>query len=107
MASWMSEGAGGISSVSFVDDSPYLISGGSDGSLILWNWQQPLPGAPPIAYEAYRFLNSTSTTAHTGAITAIDFNPFTNTVASASEDITITLWPMNHLVEARESQTAE
>jgi WD40 repeat protein len=83
--------AGGISSASFVPGSPYLVSGGSDGSLILWNWQNPIPAEIPSAYEAYRFLAADQTTAHQGPVSAVAVSR-TNAIASCSQDGQIVLW---------------
>ena len=55
--------AGGISAVSFIPDSPYIVSGGIDGAMLLWNWKQPLPGTRPKAYQAFRFMTTGKTTA--------------------------------------------
>lgn len=95
--------AGGVSAVAFAADSPYLISGGNDGSLILWNWQQPLPADVPLAYEAYRFLDDTSATAHNGPITCIDVQKKSRTVASGSSDTTIALWSLAAFLPAAQS----
>ncbi len=83
--------AGGISSVGFVPDSPYLVSGGNDGALVLWNWKQPLPGTPPLAYEAFRFMASKKTTAHRAPITSL-VAAKSGRIASASTDGEISLW---------------
>ena len=89
--------AGGISSVGFVPDSPYLVSGGNDGALVLWNWKQPLPGTPPMAYEAFRFMASNKTTAHRAPITSLVVAK-SGQIASASTDGEISLWnvPIAH-----------
>jgi len=83
--------AGGISSVGFVPDSPYLVSGGNDGALVLWNWKQSLPGTPPMAYEAFRFMASDKTTAHRAPITSLAVAK-SGRIASASTDGEISLW---------------
>ena len=83
--------AGGISSVGFVPDSPYLVSGGNDGALVLWNWKQLLPGSPPMAYEAFRFMASNKTTAHRAPITSLTVAK-SGRIASASSDGEISLW---------------
>lgn len=84
-------GAGGITSAAFVRHSPYLVSGGTDGALILWNWQQPLPGEVDTAYEAYRFMTEDQLTAHRAAVTAVSISA-AGQIASASDDGTIILW---------------
>ena len=83
--------AGGISSVGFVPDSPYLVSGGNDGALVVWNWKQPLPGTPPMAYEAFRFMASNKATAHRAPITSLAVAK-SGRIASASTNGEISLW---------------
>ncbi len=83
--------AGGISSVGFVPDSPYLVSGGNDGALVLWNWRQALSGRPPMAYEAFRFMASKKTTAHRAPITSLVVAK-SGRIASSSTDGEISLW---------------
>jgi len=84
-------GAGGISCGEFLPDSPYLVSGGNDGSVILWNWQQPLPGETPTAYEAYRFLTDNQLTAHRASVTSLSVST-SGQVITASDDGTAILW---------------
>jgi WD40 repeat protein len=83
--------SGGISGVDFLPDSPYLVSGGRDGAVIVWNWQQPLPGDVPQAYECLRFFGADSTTAHQAAVTALQALP-DGRVVSASADGTAIAW---------------
>ena len=89
--------AGGISSACFVKESPYLVSGGRDGALILWNWKNSLPAAIPAAYEAYRFLAENQSTAHQGPITAVAVAS-SGTIATTSEDGRLILWSLSLLV---------
>ncbi len=84
-------GAGGISCGEFLPDSPYLVSGGNDGSVILWNWQQPLPGETPTAYEAYRFLTDNQLTAHRASVTSLSVSS-SGEIITASDDGTAILW---------------
>ena len=83
--------AGGINALGFVAGTPYLVSGGQDGSLILWNWKNKLPGATPVAYEAYRFFTDEEVTAHLGPITSLTVSA-NNELTSAGEDGRITVW---------------
>ncbi len=89
--SFSGHAAGGINALGFVAGTPYLVSGGQDGSLILWNWKNKLPGAAPVAYEAYRFFTDEELTAHLGPITSLTVSA-SNEVTSAGEDGRITVW---------------
>lgn len=89
--SFSGHAAGGIEALGFVAGTPYLVSGGHDGSLILWNWKNKLPGASPVAYEAYRFFADEEVTAHLGPITSLTVST-TNQITSAGEDGRITVW---------------
>jgi WD40 repeat protein/serine/threonine protein kinase len=89
--SFSGHAAGGINALRFVEGTPYLVSGGQDGSLILWNWKNKLPGAAPVAYEAYRFFTDEELTAHLGPITSLTVSA-TNELTSAGEDGRITVW---------------
>ena len=89
--SFSGHAAGGINALGFVKGTPYLVSGGQDGSLILWNWKHKLPGASPVAYEAYRFFTDEEVTAHLGPITSLTVSA-KNELASAGEDGRITVW---------------
>ena len=89
--SFSGHAAGGIKALGFVAGTPYLVSGGQDGSLILWNWKNKLPGATPVAYEAYRFFTDEEVTAHLGPITSLTVSA-NNELTSAGEDGRITVW---------------
>jgi WD40 repeat protein len=89
--SFSGHAAGGINALRFVAGTPYLVSGGQDGSLILWNWENKLPGAAPVAYEAYRFFTDKELTAHLGPITSLTVSA-SNELTSAGEDGHITVW---------------
>lgn len=90
--------AGGITAVHFVPSSPYLISGGHDGAIIIWNWQNPLPGSVPVAYEAYRFLSETQPAAHAAPVTSLDVS--STQLASAGEDGKVILWKLPESITA-------
>ncbi len=90
--------AGGISAAAFSGNSPYLISGGNDGSMIVWNWQNSLPTETPTAYEAYRFLSEGNTTAHQGPVTSLTVSN-RGQIASGSQDGQVILWNLSLLAE--------
>ena len=90
--------AGGITAAAFSGNSPYLISGGNDGSMIVWNWQNSLPTKTPTAYEAYRFLSDGQTTAHQGPVTSLTVSK-RGQIASGSEDGQVILWNLSLLAE--------
>lgn len=85
--------AGGISSVRFIPDSPYIVSGGNDGAMLLWNWKQPLPGTRPKAYQAFRFMTAGKTTAHTAPVTDITV-AHSGRIASSGTDGKVSLWKL-------------
>lgn len=89
--SFSGHAAGGINVLRFVAGTPYLVSGGQDGSLVLWNWTSKLPGANPVAYEAYRFFTDDEVTAHLGPITSLTVST-NNELTTAGEDGRITVW---------------
>ena len=90
--------AGGISSLRFISETPYVVSGGHDGAMILWNWQDALPSVVPAAYEAYRFLEDGQMTAHQGAVTTLSVAPSGN-ICSGSEDGRVVLWNLPLLTD--------
>ncbi len=63
--------AGGIQSAEFLPESPWIVTGGTDGALIVWNWRHPIAGEVPSAYEAFRLTEQDSTFAHGAAITSL------------------------------------
>ncbi len=95
VCSFSGHGAGGVSALAFADDSPYLISGGNDGSVILWNWQQPLPADVPVAYEAFRFsvTHPRLLTRRARSQASTFTQPLTHT-GLRSADTTIALWDL-------------
>ena len=99
--SFSGHAAGGIKALGFVAGTPYLVSGGQDGSLILWNWKNKLPGAAPAAYEAYRFFTDEEVTAHLGPITSLTVSA-NNELTSAGEDGRITVWNLPLLQKRQE-----
>lgn len=97
--------AGGITAVRFIPSSPYLISGGHDGAIIIWNWQNPLPGAVPSAYEAFRFLSQTLPSAHAAPVTSLDVS--SSHLASAGEDGKVILWNLPESITAVRAAAAD
>ena len=84
--------AGGINAITFLPDSPWLVTGGADGHALIWNCQTDRQEkAAFLAYEAYEFLPSDRAVAHTAAIKAISVSK-NGTVATASEDGTAVVW---------------
>jgi WD40 repeat protein len=83
--------SGGVHSLGFVPDSPYLVSGGADGAVIVWNWQPEQDDALLQAYEAYQFLGADRTTAHAAAVNMLSVSSDGN-VLSASEDGIAIVW---------------
>lgn len=97
--------AGGITAIHFVPSSPYLISGGHDGAIIIWNWQNPLPGSVPVAYEAYRFFSETQPAAHAAPVTSLDVS--STQLASAGEDGKVILWKLPESISAVRAAAAQ
>jgi WD40 repeat protein/serine/threonine protein kinase len=84
--------AGGIRSLAFLPDSPYVITGGADGAAIAWNWQpQRRQTAGLQAYEAYQFLVDGDVHAHRAPINSLAVS-LTGNIATASDDGTSIVW---------------
>lgn len=69
---------GWVTSLAFDSDSRLLVSGGEDGSVILWDVDN---GAPLV-----------SLTGHTGAVNAVDIDPLDRWIVSGSDDHTVRIW---------------
>ena len=84
--------AGGIASVAFIPDSPYVVTGGSDGAALVWNWQPHREEAEPIeAYLAYQLMQDSKSLAHNAPIQAVAVSP-QGTITTSSEDGTAVVW---------------
>ena len=71
----------GVSSVSFSPTMKQLVSGGLDGTVMVWNFKMQM--------RAFRFVG------HKAAVTSVDFAPSGSLIASGSRDQTIRLWAAN------------
>ena len=83
--------SGGITCLGFLADSPYLVSGGTDGSVIVWNWQPQLRDQSTQAYEAYQFLAKDSSRAHSAPVNALSVSSDGH-VLTACEDGVAVVW---------------
>lgn len=72
--------AGWVNNLDFSVDGHFLVSGGDDGSVILW-----------AVSDGSSVLTLTG---HTGPVTAVDIAPDDQLIASGSEDGTIRIWTM-------------
>lgn len=85
--------AGGIRDIRFLPDSSYLVTGGTDGAALIWNWQPSRAEEGVLAaYEAYQLLADDQPRAHDAPIVAVDVSSGTN-IATACEDGTAVIWP--------------
>lgn len=84
--------AGGIRDISFLPDSSYLVTVGTDGAALIWNW---LPSRAEegtlAAYEAYQLLAVDSPKAHQAAINAVAVSA-SGVIATACENGTAIIW---------------
>ncbi|MEQ9406984.1 MAG: protein kinase [Fuerstiella sp.] len=84
--------AGGINGICFLPESPYVVTGGADGDVIIWNWQPDRVDEMPLnAYEAYQFLVADGPGAHEAAVSSISVSK-TGRIATGSEDGTAIIW---------------
>ncbi|MDG2127214.1 MAG: protein kinase [Fuerstiella sp.] len=84
--------AGGIRTLAFLPDSPYVVTGGADGAAIAWNWQPQRTQTPGLqAYEAYQFLVDGDVRAHRAPINSLAVSSAGN-IATASDDGTSIVW---------------
>ena len=84
--------AGGIRSVAFLPETPYLITGGTDGAAIIWNWQPERFNEPTLAaYEVYQLLADGEAVAHKATISSVATSA-NGSIATASEDGTAIIW---------------
>lgn len=95
--------AGGITGVAFLPNSDHLVTAGTDGRVLIWNWQPGRQSPDPFqAYEAYEFLTETQPRAHRSPVTAMTVSK-SNLIATASADGAATIW-RNPFSASREKQ---
>lgn len=86
--------AGGVNCLAFhQDDTRYLISGGGDASIRLWDLEKPGASSPPT-YVPTATLSKSNEQAHTHAITSLSiypFDPTPTTLLSTSFDESLRL----------------
>lgn len=89
-------GLGGINSVSFLPDDDRLLTGGTDGTARLWDWQRGEPRLPNTPALAADFLISLvrpgEATTHRGSVTSVRVTR-DGTIVTASSDGTVIIWP--------------
>lgn len=84
--------AGGIRGIRFLPNSPYIVTAGTDGACLVWNWMPERASERPIQpYEAYQFLSPDRRVAHVAPINAVSVTS-TGDVATVSDDGTARLW---------------
>ena len=84
--------AGGIRCSSFLPNSPYLATGGTDGAGLIWNWRPERADEGPLqAYEVYQLLVSGQTIAHDAPINSLTVSS-AGSIATASDDGTAIVW---------------
>lgn len=89
-------GLGGINSVSFLPDDDRLLTGGTDGTARLWDWQKDAvltENDPPLAADfLISLVRRDEATTHRGAVTSVRVTRSGNMV-TASSDGTVLIWP--------------
>lgn len=89
-------GLGGINSVSFLPDDDRLLTGGTDGTARLWDWQKDAvleETDPPIAADfLISLVRRDEATTHRGAVTSVRVTR-TGNMVTASSDGTVLIWP--------------
>lgn len=89
-------GLGGINSVSFLPDDDRLLTGGTDGTARLWDWQKDAVLAetdPPLAADfLISLVRRDNATTHRGAVTSVRVTR-TGNMVTASSDGTVLIWP--------------
>ena len=89
-------GLGGINSVSFLPDDDRLLTGGTDGTARLWDWQKDAELAetdPPLAADfLISLVRRDEATTHRGAVTSVRATR-TGNMVTASSDGTVLIWP--------------
>lgn len=89
-------GLGGINSVTFLPDDDRLLTGGTDGTARLWDWQKDADLAendPPLAADfLISLVRRGEATTHRGAVTSVRVTR-TGNMVTASSDGTVLIWP--------------
>ncbi len=89
-------GLGGINSVSFLPNDDRLLTGGTDGTARLWDWQKDAVLAetdPPLAADfLISLVRRGEATTHSGAVTSVRVTR-TGNMVTASSDGTVLIWP--------------
>ena len=84
--------AGGIRGIAFLPDSPYVVTGGADGDVLIWNWQPDRKSESAIdAYEAYQFLVSDRPKSHKAPVADLSVSD-NGLIATVSDDGTAIIW---------------
>ncbi len=89
-------GLGGINSVSFLPDDDRLLTGGTDGTARLWDWQKDAvleENDPPLAADfLISLVRRDEATTHRGSVTSVRVTR-TGNMVTASSDGTVLIWP--------------
>ena len=89
-------GLGGVNSVAFLPNDDRLLTGGSDGTARLWDWQKDgklAPGDAPFAADfLITFVQLGEATTHRGSVTCARVAR-DGTIVTASSDGRVIIWP--------------
>lgn len=91
-------GLGGINSVAFLPDDNRLLTGGTDGTARLWDWQKSAAAAADgkVIVDADFLISlvrpNKQTTTHRGAVTSVRVTR-SGDIVTASSDGTVLIWP--------------
>ena len=87
--------SGPVTSLAFAPDGETLVSGGADGKLCLWNWQDKMNPA------------TAAWSAHQGGVLALAYSPDGAFVASGGRDERVNIWDGTNLSEANRQPLAK